>query len=522
MKPVLSSWHALMAACVAALSTASHADVAVTAVNAQAPRTGATPLSFVVERSGDTSAAVSFRYKTVDGSARAGRDYVAAEGTATIPAGQTRTTVAVTVQPRTSGGTKALQMSLQLASPSVDGANPSGHVYAESGSVKLERGIENAAVADFNGDGLLDVAASGPGRVYVLGNGTPAGSSTARFAQVASYEVGFGRVRVADINRDGRPDMVVSVSDRNQLHVLINTTATGSFSFVPTTLTTTDWGWTADVAFADFDGDGIVDIAASNPGSSNAPGTSRALVWRNTTPVGSTTPVLTLVAMPRASKDSDPLPQGIAAGDLNGDGKPDLVIDNQGVSVLLNTTAPGGPVSFAEPVWFPGFTMANQIGLADTNRDGRLDIVTSNSNGWVGSTWSVLRNATTKGATTPKFKRTEFLSGAPFGLDLADMDQDGFTDVLLSNLAADASNGGAIEVHRNLGVTDGAPSFQTVAKLTLGDEPHTVAAGDFNRDGWPDLIGIDNVGSNLVFRFQQPAALSPRLTTPQVIGTITP
>src|SRR4029077_1191929 len=89
-------------------------------------------------------------------------------------------------------------------------------------------------------------------------------------------------------------------------------------------------------------------------------------------------------------------PDAIAIADLNGDGKPDLIVADDTsagtVSVLLNKTAPGATVpSFASHVDFAVGSNPTSIAVADLNGDGIPDLVVANSGS---NTVSVLLNAT--------------------------------------------------------------------------------------------------------------------------------
>lgn len=503
---------------------AASAEIVLAVGNTRADRGTATSADFVVRRSGDTTTAVSFTYATRDGTARAGRDYTAVQGSATLAAGQAEVVVSVPLVAGP-GGTQTRKFSLLIASPTVAGIDPNQVALAGAGAFRVGANAEGSAVADFNGDGLPDAAFSAGGSVVVLRNATPAGATTAQFAEAARLPAGFGRLRVADLNRDGKPDLVAADNDTNRVLVMMNTTpagSTGAFSFRATSVSTGDDGFTSDVAFADFDGDGIVDVVASTTGIDPTIGTARARVLRNTTPQGASVPVLSLAAQPPIGP-SGRLSRSVAAADFNGDGRPDIAVDATGVSILLNTTPPGASVpTFAPAVNFPGITGANEMAVADFDRDGRPDLVTANSDGWTGFTWSVLRNRTAKGAATPSFKRTEFLGGATYGVATGDVDGDGFPDVVLTDLAGTPTNGGTVELHRNLGVTQGDPSFSTITQTNAGDEPHTVSLGDFNRDGWLDWVSIDFVGNSAGFEFRRPAAAQPRIARAAGVATVSP
>src|SRR5439155_652752 len=114
---------------------------------------------------------------------------------------------------------------------------------------------------------------------------------------------------------------------------------------------------------------------------------------------------------------TDTTPLSVTVGDLNGDGKLDLVVANQTsntVSVLLNTTASGAAIpSFAAKQDFATGTVPLSVTVGDLNGDGKLDLAVANQNS---STVSVLLNTTAPGAAIPSFApKQDFATGTnPF------------------------------------------------------------------------------------------------------------
>ncbi len=146
----------------------------------------------------------------------------------------------------------------------------------------------------------------------------------------------------ADLNGDGRPDVITANTNDDTVSVLLNTTTPGATtpSFA-TQQTFAAGSFPISVTSADVNGDGKLDLIVAN----NSGNTVSVLL--NTTAPGATTPSFA-TQQTFATQGS---PRSVTAADVNGDGMPDLIVANfssRTVSVLLNTTAPGAATpSFA-------------------------------------------------------------------------------------------------------------------------------------------------------------------------------
>ena len=250
--------------------------------------------------------------------------------------------------------------------------------------------------ADVNGDGKPDliVANANDSAVSVLLNTTVPGAAKPSFAAQHTFATGSFPVSVtaADVNGDGKPDLIVANFNDNTVSVLLNTTAPGaatpSFAAQQTFAT---GSFPTSVTAADVNGDGKSDLIVANQNDNTVS------VLLNTTAPGAATP--SFAAQQTFATGSGPA--SVTAADVNGDGKPDLLVANETgntVSVLLNTTAPGAATpSFAAQQTFATGSAPISVTAADVNGDGKPDLIVTNGND---STVSVLLNTTPAPATT--------------------------------------------------------------------------------------------------------------------------
>ena len=340
---------------------------------------------------------------------------------------------------------------------------------------------QSVAVADLNGDGRPDIVAANnsSANVSVLLNTTPPGAASPSFSAKTDFGVASGLTAVAlgDLNGDGRPDIVVASQSTAAVSVLLNTTPPGAAA--PSFSATTDLGGedSLGVALADLNGDGRPDIVATHFA------TNSVSVLLNTTPPGAAAPTFsTSTAFAVGS-----LPQSVALADLNGDGRPDMVVASQNanaVSVLLNTTPPGATSpSFSANTSFGVGQSPFGVALADLNGDGRLDVVTANRDS---GDASVRLNTTPPGPGTPSFAATVgFPAGAnSVGVALADLNGDGKPDVVVANVLSSF-----VSTFLNITATGAlTPSFSARTEVSLASGSTSVALPDVNGDGKPDIV----------------------------------
>jgi hypothetical protein len=217
-------------------------------------------------------------------------------------------------------------------------------------------------------------------------------------------------VAIADLNRDGKPDIVVANSDSNDISVLL---AMGDGTFGAAD----HYGaHTAprSVGIGDLNADGKLDLVAANFGSDDV----SVLLG-----VGDGT------FAPAVDYGANPGPASVAIGDLNADGLFDLVIANLGsddVSVLLGV----GDGAFAVPVNYGADSFPSGVRVADLDGDGDIDVVVTN----LGSdNISILLNL---GDGTLVSGITYKAHDAPVAIAVGDIDRNGQPDLIVANLTS--------------------------------------------------------------------------------------
>jgi len=128
------------------------------------------------------------------------------------------------------------------------------------------------------------------------------------------------------------------------------------------------------------------------------------------------------------------------------------------------------------------------VAIADFNADGNPDLVVANAEA---NTLSMFVNATPTGGMIPSFApAVDVATGlSPFTVAVGDFNGDGKPDLVCGT--------SAVSVFLNTTATNGTPSFAAEVDFPVGIGQHYVAVGDFNGDGKPDLA-VSNQGLNTV------------------------
>ncbi|MFI9503963.1 FG-GAP repeat domain-containing protein [Nocardia sp. NPDC052566] len=343
-------------------------------------------------------------------------------------------------------------------------------VQYPSGGLGPGVGSQTMAVGDLDGDGNVDVASTG----LVDGVAILRGDGTGRLDRIAFYhtEVGANAVAAADLRGTGSLDLVVtnflSVTVLfNDGHGNFTVDRTYSMDFNPN-VTRRTGGIPFGAALADYNHDGRPDLAFNNlvpiPG---------AIAIMDNDGAGH-------FAAPRW------IPAGIGrstvlAGDLNGDGWPDLVTGDLGTLgfwAVLNDRRGG----FEVPRWNLLPLPDEDLKLDDVDGDGNLDVVSANI--------AAFSFSVQYGNGRGNFGAPQITFGAiaPCAVAVADFDGDGRKDIAaLQYLPSTAM------IYRN----NGDRTFTYLEQHTIGLGPQAAEVAELRRDRQPSLVSMSSLSQDV-------------------------
>ena len=301
----------------------------------------------------------------------------------------------------------------------------------------------------------------------LLGNGNGTFQKALTFAVPAPVGIAAG-----DFNEDGIQDLAVVENGGTGDGAVALFLGDGHGHFKLSATYSVGVG-SVDIAVADFNGDGHLDVAVTNKGFNNGPGNMMTFFGNGHGKLKN-----------RKTYKMTGQPYGIAAGDLNGDGHPDLAVAAlQGgtVAILMND----GAGKFGKPVYYSVNGWPTEIRIADLRNNGDQDLVIADiSSGldiWLNNGDGTFGQPT---IYVPMFSGAE----APEDCTVADFNLDGNLDVACAtNLddsyffygKGDGTFGSAIQIANTIDYKGG----------------FSIASGDFNNDGAPDLaIPIQDYG----------------------------
>ncbi len=364
----------------------------------------------------------------------------------------------------------------------------------------------SVATGDFNGDGIQDMVvgqirnSGSTGVVVYLGRGD--GSFYPGISYGPSPDMSY--VAVGDFNGDGKLD-IAGIDNTNDVVQIFLGNGDGTFSIGGAYSTSASNGAAAqDLVVGDFNKDGKVDIAVANANT----GDVGVLLGQGD---GTFAPAVSYPITGYA-------PFVIAAADLNGDGYPDLVVTAytdgpEAIGVLLSNSEVPGTFGTVQFVAVNGY--AQNIALGDLNKDGKIDMAVTEADGVTFNSQIeiFLNDGTGTFPTAPTAYQASTFGGVagesyPEDIAMFDMNGDGNLDLVYVN-----DEYGTVAVA--LGNGDGTiaaptefPSTEYVEGLALadvnGDGAMDVLTGDDEAGGFSVMLNANGTGASGNFTIVAP------------------
>jgi hypothetical protein len=226
---------------------------------------------------------------------------------------------------------------------------------------------------------------------------------------------------LGDLDKDGNMDIVVANS-AGDTYSILHGLGSGTFGST-TTYALNGSGYNARaIALTDMDGDGFLDIVVASTMISGGSGSNdRVSVEINQGTGAHFSHVAYAVAYD---------PRGLAIGDVNGDGMPDVVTANMSgaVTVLLGI----GAGNLGLPTYHPASLGAYGVAIGDLNGDGLLDIVATTSS-YGATKYNSIEYLLNTGGGTFALSNPITVGSEPVGIALADIDRSGRLDIFTAN-----------------------------------------------------------------------------------------
>jgi len=367
----------------------------------------------------------------------------------------------------------------------------------------------NIVIADINQDGLADLVVSAvtiheaPPHPAFVAIFAQAQQSPGTFSASARFPAEFdpAGLAVADLEGSGKNDIVLGSQ-----HTRPSTLVPNNFvvllhnpatpgAFLAPELFGIGSHVINDVAVGDIDGDGRPDVVTVATPGSADP--TVQVFTQNATQRGTFSLSQSLFSPNGAGT--------VALADLNGDGRLDIAVTSStgsgpgtGRIFLQDAKQPG---SFLPPVDYTVGLQPVAIAVGDLNGDGKPDLAVANMGAPNGSNPSVsvlLQDPLAPGRFLPAASYAS--ATAPVDIKISDIDGDGRLDLVTANASGAPSNPGSIQVYLQ-GPTPGV--FLAPSRFGSFQGASALAVGDLNGDKAPDIVVVDGEGVAVVLQNAQ-------------------
>ena len=401
--------------------------------------------------------------------------------------------------------------------------------FDDEGMISIDQHIEfnfgtgvyssphDIALGDLNGDGLIDIVASEKGDITDDFEAHTCIFINSSENQSFSFEPpiiidGDGYemyAQVQDINGDGKLDIVTSKQSSNQLGVYLNVSNNNNVSFANKIIIGNVVA-TARPAFADLNGDGMIDMVTTSYASSSY--SREVFVYSNNSTDGNLEFNLEVTILSGGEPADWPTDYNWSAYsttlvDIDGDDKLDIVVTNgtclncspSGISILRNISTDselGFEYEYSSFYQYESNSLPSRIGISDLNGDGKPDILTAD---WLGGI-SIMVNSSTEGNIVLEEQMQIGVGSYPLSIATADLNMDSTPEIVVSNwnveglrvihnfLPVDEEQGDLLYDINNDGVVNDSDFVMLLSQVIDGND--SVSAADINFDSAVDIFDL--------------------------------
>jgi gliding motility-associated-like protein len=387
------------------------------------------------------------------------------------------TTSSITVTNLATGLTGFSSQKFHLVFP----GDPAATVTApERYTFAVTKELFDVVIADLDGDGKNDVVVTeidDTGTEIIIYHNDAVTNTISFTTSTINISKPTVAITTGDIDGDGKLDLVMSRggNTRNQIYVLLNTSTVGNISFAAAKSYFLTTGHNAHrLLVRDMDLDGKSDVVVTN--------TSNNLIsiFENNSVPGNINLNFTAVELPITNAPST---NGLAIDDFNGDGKPDIAVTtflDSDIFIVPNNSV-GGNLQFGSVIAISAGGNLNNIIAGDINEDGKIDLVVTKP---IQNEIAVLTNQSTDAIAFSA--PLVYASGSgSWGMSLVDYVGNGRLDIMVTS-----PSGASFTFFKN--TSSGGTLSLTKRDVAQTNRTRNVFSGDLSNDGKPDLAMTAN------------------------------
>lgn len=372
-------------------------------------------------------------------------------------------------------------------------------------SISPKKNVYDICLCDLNNDGKNDVIMT-----HNLGSGTGIEATVFENQSTFTTEIfsdiglgdnsdnsagGFISTTCADMDNDGDNDVIFTTDNTTNIKQIfiyennggasVSLTYDGSLNLSLPTISGGDKRVPRRVKASDIDGDGKMDLVVGNENDNTI-----HIFPNNSTPGSFSFSSPIEITVGNAVTTG-----GLDIGDLDNDGKPDVVVipavqSNERIYVLRNESIPG-TFSLSLQAGITSTDQRRNVIIGDFDSDGLNDIAAT-SDATIGSVSgneavTIYRNTSSGSSITFGSSETVIIpSNLPWGLDAGDINGDGLLDLAIATVGSNSAAGSVFTIENSS--TAGSISFESPVSLPVIIDARNIGIGDINGDSKPDIV----------------------------------